>query len=191
MTGIFKEPMIKRLLVKKLNIEGDAQADLRYHGGPFKAVYSYAGEHYLYWRRELGRPELPYAAFGENFTTSGLKEEFVMIGDQFRFGQALLEAVQPRLPCYKLGLRFGDPLMPKKFLRSMRLGIYFQVIEEGAAAAQDEIIWVKKRRKSVLVSEIARLYASPEAAGMRRLLDAKRLIPYWRAFFDKKLKELR
>jgi MOSC domain-containing protein YiiM len=108
LTGIFKEPVASRLVVRRLNIEGDGQADLTVHGGPDKAVYAYPSEHYGPWREQLGR-ELTPGMFGENLTTEGLLEDAVHIGDEFRVGTARLVVTQPRLPCFKLGIRFGDP----------------------------------------------------------------------------------
>ena len=138
LTGIFKEPVASRLAVRRLNIEGDGQADLTVHGGPDKAVYAYPSEHYGPWREQLGR-ELAPGMFGENLTTEGLLEDAVHIGDEFRVGTARLVVTQPRLPCFKLGIRFGDPGIVKSFVRAGKPGIYFSVLEEGEVAAGDPI----------------------------------------------------
>ena len=137
-TGIFKDPVPDAVPLRRLNLDGDAQADLTVHGGPDKAVYAYPYEHYDGWRARLGR-ELSFGNFGENFTTEGLTEDQVHIGDEFRVGSARVVVTQPRLPCYKLGLRFGDPTMVKTFLEAGHPGIYFAVVEEGMVGPGDRI----------------------------------------------------
>jgi MOSC domain-containing protein YiiM len=137
-TGIFKEPIAGRTVVRRTHVDGDRQADRRVHGGELKAVYAYSLAHYEWWNRELGR-ELPFGMFGENLTIDGLDEENVGIGDRFRVGSALIEAVQPRLPCFKLALRFDDPAMTRRFFQSGRFGIYFRVLEEGEIGAGDGV----------------------------------------------------
>jgi MOSC domain-containing protein YiiM len=138
-TGIFKEPVDGRVMLHRVNLEGDGQADLTVHGGWDKAVYVYPSEHYAFWRRELPGMSLPYGIFGENFTTEGLDEDAVHLGDRFRVGEAIVEVTQPRLPCYKLGIRFGRPDMPKRFHASGRCGFYLSVLREGAVGAGD--VW--------------------------------------------------
>src|SRR5215213_198052 len=138
-TGIFKEPVIGRVVLRTLNLEGDRQSDLSVHGGPSKAVYGYPSEHYEYWKQELPDMELPWGVFGENFTTSGLDEAELGIGDRFRVGSAVVMVTQPRMPCYKLGIRFGRSDILRKFLASGRPGFYFAVVQEGEVAAGDEI----------------------------------------------------
>ncbi len=162
MTAIFKYPTEGRLAIHGHNIEGDRQADLRVHGGPYKAVYLYPSEHYLYWKGQLDLSDLPYGAFGENLTTSGLTEENVRIGDQFRFGTALLQVTQPRMPCFKLGLRFERSDMVKLFWKSGRSGIYFSVIEEGDLAAGDPIEKVTNGPEDITIDAVFRLYAGEE-----------------------------
>jgi MOSC domain-containing protein YiiM len=131
-TGIYKQPVqAGRVMLRRLNLDGDEQADLTVHGGWDKAVYVYPSEHYPVWRAELPGILFPYGAFGENFTTEGLDESTVHIGDQFRIGEAVVEVTQPRLPCYKLGIRFGRPDMPKRFHASGRCGFYLAVLQEG------------------------------------------------------------
>src|SRR5580700_10135622 len=136
-TGIFKEPVKGPVMLRRLNLDGDRQADLENHGGRAKAVYAYPSEHYQIWRKELPGLELSWGAFGENLTTEGLKEETTYIGDHFRVGQALVMVTQPRIPCYKLGLRLGRDDIVKRFLESNRSGIYFSVLEEGMVKAGD------------------------------------------------------
>lgn len=137
LTSIFKVPIPGPVRIGKQGIEGDRQADLRVHGGEFKAVYAYAAEHYDYWRAVLGR-ELEPAQFGENLTVSGFDEEAVCIGDRFEIGEAELEATGPRLPCFKLGLRLGDPSAVKAFAEARRWGVYFRVVSEGYVTVGDE-----------------------------------------------------
>ena len=138
-TGFFKEPVSGRIAVRRLNLEGDGQADLTVHGGVDKAVYVYPAEHYDYWRRELPGAPLPWGAFGENLTTEGLFEEDVHIDDQFRIGSAEFKVTQPRQPCYKLSVRFGRDDIVKRFLISQRPGFYLAVLQEGEAGAGDPI----------------------------------------------------
>ena len=140
-TSIFKTPVSGRVHVGRINIDGDAQADLTVHGGVDKAVYAYAAEHYRFWRDELPVAELSWGAFGENFTTEGLLEDDVSIGDRFRIGKAELVVTQPRMPCFKLAIRFGRPDIVKRFLKSRRTGFYLAVERAGVRrtrATQDE-----------------------------------------------------
>lgn len=138
-TGIFKEPVRGPVAVRRLGLEGDEQADLEKHGGPLKAVYAYPGEHYAFWRRELPETHLPWGAFGENLTITGLTEETVRSGDRFRIGTAFLAATKPRFPCYKLGIKFGSEAIIDRFLASGRTGFYLRVLEEGSVTAGDAI----------------------------------------------------
>ena len=138
-TGIFKEPVPRRVRVRALGLEGDEQADLRVHGGPLKAVYAYPSEHYPFWRAELPDMELPWGAFGENLTVTGLSEETVHVGDRFRIGSVLLAATKPRFPCYKLGIRFHREDILDRFLASGFTGFYMRVVEEGQLGAGDAI----------------------------------------------------
>jgi MOSC domain-containing protein YiiM len=138
-TGIYKDPVEGRIMLRRSNLEGDEQADLRVHGGWDKAVYVYPSEHYAFWRTELPGMHLPYGMFGENFTTEGLDESSVRIGDRFRIGGAVVEVTQPRVPCYKLGVRFGRLDMPQRFHASGRCGFYLAVLEEGDVGAGD--VW--------------------------------------------------
>jgi MOSC domain-containing protein YiiM len=138
-TGIFKEPVTGRIMLRRNNLDGDGQADLSVHGGWDKAVYVYPSEHYPVWRAELPGMHLPYGMFGENFTTEGLDESSVHIGDRFRIGGAVVEVTQPRMPCYKLGIRFGKPDMPKRFHASGRCGFYLAVLQEGEVGVGDVV----------------------------------------------------
>ena len=157
-TGIFKQAVKGRVLLKTLNLEGDRQADLNVHGGPDKAAYAYSFDHYESWSRELGRNDLKFGQFGENLTVSGLTEEKVHIGDIFRVGEALLEVTQPRVPCFKLGLKMGLPQFPKQFLHSGRSGFYLRVLEQGMVGAGDEISRVQVGPERLSIRELLGLF---------------------------------
>jgi MOSC domain-containing protein YiiM len=152
-TGIYKEPVNGRTMLRRLNLEGDGQADLTVHGGWDKAVYVYPSEHYAYWRHELPGMPLPHGIFGENFTTEGLEEKSVHIGDRFQIGEAVVEVTQPRLPCYKLGIRFGRPEMPTRFHTSGRCGFYLAVVREGTVGAGDVLKRIARNDKTISVIE--------------------------------------
>ena len=156
-TGIYKEPVAGRIMLYRFNLDGDQQADLTVHGGPDKAVYVYPSEHYPIWQAEFPDLPLPYGMFGENFTTEGLDESSVHIGDQFRIGGAVVEVTQPRMPCYKLGIRFGRPDMVKRFHASGRCGFYLRVLEEGEVGAGDVIHRVKVDPKRMTVRQAVML----------------------------------
>jgi MOSC domain-containing protein YiiM len=164
LTSIFKTPVAGRLAVRGHNIAGDRQSDPRVHGGPYKAVYSYPVEHYSFWREreQLPQIELEYGMFGENLTTEGLIEDAVYIGDQFRIGSAVLQVTQPRMPCYKLGIRFQRADMVKRFWQSGRSGIYYSVVAEGDLAAGDLIERVAHDVDSISVADVVRLYRGDE-----------------------------
>jgi MOSC domain-containing protein YiiM len=162
LTSIFKSPVDGRVAVRRHNIAGDKQSDLTVHGGPYKAVYCYPGEHYSFWSEQLPGMDLSYGIFGENLTTEGLMEDAVYIGDQFRIGSSLLQVTQPRMPCFKLGIRFGRADMVKKFWHSGRSGIYFSVVEEGDVAAGDPIERTSRNPEAVSVADVLRLYRGEE-----------------------------
>jgi MOSC domain-containing protein YiiM len=162
LTAIFKSPVEGRVSVKYHNIEGDRQADLTVHGGPKKAVYAYPSEHYAYWHEKLPDMELPPGVFGENLTTTGLLETEVFIGDRYRFGSAVLEVTQPRMPCFKLGIRFDRADMVKLFWQSKKSGIYFSITEEGDLAAGDRIECIERAQDSIAVADVVRLYMREE-----------------------------
>ncbi|MBD2729006.1 MOSC domain-containing protein [Nostoc sp. FACHB-892] len=188
-TGIFKEPVSDRLMVRSLNLEGDGQADLTVHGGADKAVYVYPFEHYDYWRGELPDTELSLGIFGENFTTTGLREEEVNIGDHFQIGTVKLMVTQPRLPCYKLGIRFGRPDMVKRFLASRRTGFYFRVLQEGEVGAGDILELVSRDDNNVTVADITQLYVraedNPEL--LHRAAQLEALPESWRDYFQQQV----
>ena len=161
-TSIFKEPVQGRVALRKLNLDGDKQSDLTVHGGEHKAVYCYPIEHYEYWRAELPGHPLPQGVFGENFTIEGLNEDSVHIGDRFTVGSAEVVVSQPRLPCYKLGIRFASDDMVKRFLASRHTGFYLAVTREGEVGAGDEITRLSRDPNSIPVSVITRLYIAKE-----------------------------
>lgn len=187
-TSIFKTPVVGPVMARGNNLEGDRQSDLKVHGGEFKAVYAYAAEHYDWWRATLTR-ELEPANFGENLTISGLDEPDLCIGDVVRVGDAEIEATLPRLPCFKLGIRFGDPLMVKSFAESRRWGIYFRIAKEGRIATGDPVTIARRDPARLPVYDIARVYVfdRDDTETMRLLATHPRLDPSWRDWFLKRL----
>ncbi len=173
-TGIYKEPVRGRVNLRTLNFDGDEQADLTVHGGVDKAVYTYASEHYDFWRKELPDADLAWGAFGENLTTERLVESDVYIGDEFRVGTAVIRVTQPRLPCYKLAMKFGRSDMIKRFVKSGRSGIYFSVVEEGVTGTGDELIYLRGDGHKVTVREVAELFIrkSRDADQIKRILSS-------------------
>jgi MOSC domain-containing protein YiiM len=195
-TGIFKEPVEGRVRLRTLNLDGDRQADLTVHGGAQKAVYCYPIAHYDYWKKELPGRDLPTAIFGENFTTEGLLESEVHLGDRFSVGSAEVIVTQPRLPCYKLGVRFQSDDMVKRFLASGRGGFYFSVTREGEVGAGDEIKRIARDPNAVPVSEITRLYIAKrfngeDVASLRRALQVDALPEIWKGYFDERLRKMK
>jgi MOSC domain-containing protein YiiM len=191
-TGIFKQSVDGRLCLRKLNLDGDGQADLTVHGGQDKAVYCYPVAHYEYWKRELRGRELPMGIFGENFTTDGLSENSVHLGDRFSVGSAEVIVTQPRLPCYKLGIRFESDEMVKRFLASGRTGFYFAVSREGEVGADDEMTRIAQDPNRVPVSEISRLYierrfGDADVSCVRRALRVAVLPESWKEYFRQRL----
>ena len=191
-TGIFKQPVAGRVMLRTLNLDGDGQADLSVHGGPSKAVYIYPSEHYDYWRRELPDIELPWGMFGENFTTAGLLESELNIGDKFRVGAAVMRVTEPRMPCYKLAIKFGRPDIVKKFLASERTGFYFAVLQEGEVGAGDSIELIERSKDSLRVSDITALYTHEKhnLGLLRRAIEVGALPESWRSYFRHRLAKL-
>ncbi|HYG79284.1 MAG TPA: MOSC domain-containing protein [Pyrinomonadaceae bacterium] len=188
-TGIYKSPVGGRVVLRTLNLDGDRQADLSVHGGPEKAVYAYPSEHYDYWRDELPGTELPWGMFGENFTTEGLDESSVNVGDRFRLGSAEVTVTQPRMPCYKLGIKFGRADIIKRFLASGRTGFYFSVQREGEVGAGDEIELIGREGNGVTIADILRLYVSDkdDVETLRRAAAVGALPESWREYFRQRL----
>jgi MOSC domain-containing protein YiiM len=191
-TGIFKEPVQGPVMLRTLNLDGDRQADLSVHGGVSKAVYAYPSEHYEFWKRELPDTQLPYGMFGENFTTEGLLEEAVNVGDRFRVGNAELMVTEPRLPCYKLAIKFGRADIIRKFMQSRRTGFYFAVLKEGEVEAGDVIELISRDDNHVAVSDITRLYAfeKDDLETLRRAAKLGALSRSWREHFQEQIQKL-
>jgi MOSC domain-containing protein YiiM len=182
----------KRVALRKLNLDGDGQADLTVHGGEYKAVYCYPLEHYDYWKKELPGRELPMGVFGENFTLDSSPEESVHLGDRFSVGSAEVVVTQPRLPCYKLGIRFESDDMVRRFFVSGRSGFYLAVTREGEVGAGDDMRLLSREPNSVPVSEIVRLYAekrygAAELASVRRALRVAALPESCKEYFRERL----
>ena len=192
-TGIFKQPVQGRVALRTLNLDGDRQADLTVHGGEHKAVYCYPIEHYTVWKKDLPGWEFPTAVFGENFTTEGLLEDSVHLGDQFSIGSAKVVVTQPRLPCYKLGIRFQADDMVRRFLASGRTGFYLAVTREGEVGAGDEIEAIARDPNAVPVSEITRLYiakryGNADVQSVQRALRVAALPEFWKDYFRERLR---
>ena len=188
-TSIWKTPVPGRVAVGRTNLAGDEQSDLRVHGGAEKAVYVYPDEHYAFWRAELPGVELDFGAFGETLTSAGLLESEVSIGDRLRIGSAEFQVTQPRVPCFKLGLRFGRPELVKLFLRAGRSGFYLSVLCEGELGAGDAIERIPVATSSLSVAEVAALYAGrvTDRARMRLASELAGLPQGWRDGFREAL----
>lgn len=188
-TSIWKEPVDGRIRVATLNLEGDRQSDLSVHGGIDKAVYAYPSEHYSYWRSALPDADLPWGAFGENFTTEGLLEDQVCVGDRLQVGSAEFIVTQPRMPCFKLGIRLNRLDMVKHFLKSGRSGFYFAVIREGQVAAGDPIYRADRQEGALTIADIVSLYTmdSENQELLRRATELPGLPEGWKDYFRKRL----
>jgi MOSC domain-containing protein YiiM len=191
LTSIFKTPVDRRLSVTRLNFAGDQQSDLTVHGGFEKAVYAYPAEHYPLWRQELPDADLAWAAFGENLTTEGLMED-VRIGDRFRIGSAEFVVTQPRMPCFKLGIRFGRPDILRRMLRTGRTGFYFSVAKEGEVGAGDEITLLERSAEDLTVADVVRLFTvdAKNRELLGRAIGSSVLTPNWKDYFRQKLDQL-
>ena len=193
-TAIFKDPVKGPIMLRKLNLDGDRQSDLTVHGGIDKAIYSYPIEHYDYWRKQFPDMDLTWGMFGENFTTEGLLEDVVNVGDQFEIGSAKLVATQPRMPCYKLGVRFGRMDVIRRFMTSGRPGIYFKILKEGEVKTGDKIKNIKRDKNNVTVKDIVSLYISKNHMDiiemMRRAIKIRDLPEGWRYEFKQKIEQL-
>ena len=180
-TGIWKHPVNERVAIIGINLEGDQQADLTVHGGPDKAVYAYASEDYEYWR-EVGGMKTCAGLFGENITTEGIDLSTLIVGTTLRVGTALLEAAQPRLPCFKLGIRVDDKTFLKRFQSALRPGAYFRVLEEGSIGASDAVEIVQTPAHGVTLRDMVMALHDPMKA--RALQTVKRLPVFWRKVAD-------
>jgi MOSC domain-containing protein YiiM len=189
-TGIWKHSVAGRIAIVGDNLVGDRQADLGVHGGRDKAIYGYPAEHYAWWRTQL--PDAPLAewgAFGENLTVEGLFEDRVHIGDRFRIGSAELMVTQPRMPCFKLGIKFDRPQIVKEFLRSERSGFYFAIARPGDIGAGDAITLAHEETNGMTVTELLRLGIAHDAdpAVLRRAIELPGLAEAWRDEFRERL----
>ena len=190
-TGIFKNPVTGRVMLRTLNLDGDGQADLTVHGGVTKAVYAYPSEHYKFWRARLPGTDLPNGMFGENFTTEALFEEDVYVGDRFQVGEAELKVTEPRMPCYKLGIKFGRPDIIKRFLASRRTGFYFAVIKEGTVGPGDALKFIGREQEKISIADITRLYAfeKDDAKSLRVAIEVESLPESWKGYFRHQLEK--
>ena len=188
-TSIFKLPLTGPARVRRLNIDGDQQSDLTVHGGPDKAVYAYPSEHYPFWRENFPALKFNWGMLGENFTTEGMDERTTHIGDRFSVGSAEFIVTQPRMPCYKLGIRLGDPRAIKILLKSRRSGFYFAIAKEGVVTAGDPIRLIERDENGISVTDIVDLYAGTTTAPdlMNRAINLPALPVSWREFFQKKM----
>jgi MOSC domain-containing protein YiiM len=188
-TGIFKRPVSGPLQLRTLNLDGDRQADLSVHGGPHKAVYGYPSEHYSFWGKELPGVDLPWGMFGENFTTSGLAENELHVGDRFQIGSSIVMVRQPRTPCYKLAAKFQRDDMLERFLRSGRSGFYFSVEQEGSVAEEDDFQLLKRNQDGITISEMNRLFVREKYNQelLRKAVDTAALPDDWREYFAERL----
>ena len=188
-TGIFKEPVRGPVMVRTLNLDGDRQADLRVHGGPTKALYAYPADHYSFWRHELPDTTLAFGMFGENLTGDWPHEDAVYVGDRFRVGSAEMTVTEPRLPCYKLGIKFGRDDIIKRFLVSGRTGFYLAVVREGTVETGDAVALIERSEHGVTIADITRLYAYDRRNRdlLRRAVDLPALPEAWRSYFREQL----
>jgi MOSC domain-containing protein YiiM len=191
-TGILKDPVEGRVMLHATNLDGDRQADLTVHGGPNKAVYAYPSEHYETWNAELPTPVHTWGAFGENFTTAGLLETNVSVGNRYRLGSTVIKVTTPRLPCFKLAAKFQSERIIGQFLRSGRSGFYFSVIEEGEVGAGDEFELLEQEDPTLTIGEVNTIYSakSPDRETLERSLHVKTLPQSWQYRFRARLEEI-
>ncbi len=189
-TGIFKEPVAGRVALRRLNLEGDQQADLNVHGGPAKAIYVYPADYYAYWREQFPEMELPWGMFGENLTIWGVRDETVHIGDQLQVGSAQLVVTEPRMPCYKLALKFGRDDVLKILFQSGFSSFYCAVLQEGDVAAGDPVRVLQRDDHAVSVLDIVRLQGENryDVDLLRRVVAVEALSQDWRDTFSERLK---
>jgi MOSC domain-containing protein YiiM len=192
-TGIFKQPVDGPVALRTLNLDGDRQADLSVHGGPYKAVYAYPAEHYDYWRRELPGIDLPWGMFGENFTTEGMHENDLHIGDRLQLGSAILMVRQTRTPCYKLAAKFQRDDMLERFLASGRSGVYFSVEQEGTVAAGDSFTFLSRNLQGLTIAEMNRTLVTDRynRALLEKATATATLPENWREYFSQRLADVR
>ena len=191
-TSVWKEPVHGRCLVRRLNIDGDAQGDLAGHGGEHRAVLVYQMDSYRYWQRELRRGDFTFGQFGENFTVEGLADGEVCVGDRYRIGGALFEVTQPRVTCYRVGIRMDEPRMAARLVAHHRPGFFFRVLEEGGVGAGDELVKVADGPEGLTVAEAdALLYLpGPDKEDLERALRISALGPGWKTSFEALLRQM-
>lgn len=191
LTGIFKQAVEGRVRLGRLNLDGDGQADLRVHGGAYRAAYAYDTSSYDHWKRELGREDLPPGQFGENFTVEGMPDDAVFVGNVYRFGGAVVEVTQPRTPCVKLGIRMEMETFPGAFLQAGRPGFYLRVVEEGEVGAGDPVELIREDPERMPVREMNHLlhFDKGNIEGIRRAHRIAALSPEWRESFEDLLDE--
>jgi len=188
-TGIFKQPVDGPVQLRTLNLDGDRQADLTVHGGPYKAVYGYPSEHYDYWHKELPGVDLPWGMFGENFTTEDMHESDLHVGDRVQIGSATLMVRQPRMPCYKLAAKFQRDDMLERFLVSLRSGFYFSVEQEGTVAAGDTFKFLSRNPEGITITEMNNLFATDRYNRplLEKAIATEALPESWRDYFAQRL----
>jgi MOSC domain-containing protein YiiM len=185
-TAIWKSPVSRPVALQGVNLAGDDQADRRVHGGPDKAVYAYAHEDYEWWSKQLGR-DLGPGTFGENLTTRGVDLMECAIGERWRVGSARLEVSQPRMPCFKLGIRMGDAAFVDRFSDAMRNGTYLRIVDGGRVEAGDEIVVVDRPDHGVHIRDVVLAYSTRDEARLRRMLDVPAIADDWRAWAERAL----
>ncbi|MBP1149625.1 MOSC domain-containing protein [Methylocaldum sp. RMAD-M] len=187
-TGIYKEPTKGPVKAGAFGLEGDAQVDLKNHGGKDKAIYVYTVENYRFWERELEKPSLPFGQFGENFTVSGMPDESVHIGDVFRIGKIVVQVTQPRVPCFKLGIKMGDPSFVNVFLSSGRTGFYFRVLEEGEVRSGDTIVRLREDEEQLNIKDamLAIVKGPRQQEIIEKALRVEALSQSWRESLEKR-----
>src|SRR5271167_1872656 len=191
-TSVWKAPVQGRRIVGRLNVDGDAQGDLHGHGGEHRAVFVYQMDSYHYWQRELKRADFKFGQFGENFTVEGLADSEVSIGDRFRIGTALFEVTQPRVTCYRVGMRMDEPRMAALLVEHRRPGFYLRVLEEGEVGAGDEIVKVAEgpERLSVAAADALLYHPGPAKEELERALRIPALSPGWKSSFEALLRQM-
>lgn len=187
-TAIFKVPVSDRVMVRRLNIDGDSQGSPGIHGGPDMAVYAFGHENYAHWARDLGRDDLEYGAFGENLTVTSMREEDIAIGDVFCIGSARLQVTEPRTPCHKLAMKFEDDDLPSRFAADGHVGFYFRVLGEGEIGAGDEIACETRDPARLTLAEVLDLWADKRVGveALDRALSVAALSASWRARFEQR-----
>jgi MOSC domain-containing protein YiiM len=191
-TSIFKLPVEGSVLLRRQNLEGDRHSDLSVHGGLTKAVYVYSTHHYQYWKGKLGRSDLAWGNFGENFTVDEMDEETVCIGDEFLVGSARVIVTEPRFPCFKLGIRFNRPDMENLFLKSQRTGFYFGVVEEGMVRSGDYLERILKHPDGLRIGDVTRLYTTDKRNKvlLQKAIAVNALPEKWRVRFEHQLRKI-